>query len=262
MFREKWKKEAKKIEEEELIESQWVSYVACARFHLLTDKTSIGLGVRQFLSQVENEKTFSFDPTMNKVMNDVVSRGYGLMKHIESYMWRNESSKKMFSDQMCSVRAAVMEGLDRTMGYTLSCPDCLVKNLGKSSSNSNLVSLNKNNAEFLQTSRSVESVSRIAGDEEPLMECSTWIALKPKGFRPHKISFKDRLCQNTPEIVLPKSIGLLKCALRAIRSNFGDIGRSSSCNGLSYTPVGVRSLSIFSMYSQFHSFIFVLQYTH
>jgi len=231
-FREEWKRKAGNVEKDSVAKMQWDSYVACSEFHDLTDSRSVSLGVRRFLSLVEGQdEEFSADPTMGKVMTDVVLRGFGLMKHVESHMWRSEE-KERFSEHVRSIRKAVTAGLDRTLGRTLSHPDTLTQSIGNSSLTSNVVSLNKQNTEFLQSSVTSK-------EDSPLMECATWIALKPKGFRPHKISFNERLCSTTPEIVLPKSIGLLKCAIRAIRSNFGDLGRYTSSTS-SYSPVGVR----------------------
>ena len=237
IFRENWKREAKRLEDEAIVKSQWESYVTCDRFHALTDKKSISLGVRRFLSKVGEEEDFCSDPTMQKVTKEVVSRGYGLMKHVEAYMWRSdEMSQRQFSDQIRSIRDSVNQGMNRTLGHVLSHPDTLINSNGHSTSTSSVVSLNKKKTEFLQSFKTTESAS--SSCEEPLLECATWIALKPKGFRPHKISFNERICKMTPEVVLPKSIGLLKCALRAIRSNFGDLGRANE--KVKYSPVGVR----------------------
>ena len=237
-FREDWKREAKCVEDETIVKSQWESYVKCDQFHSLTDRRSITLGVGQFLSKIEDEDDFCADPTMDKVTKQVISRGYELMKHVEAYMWRSdERSQKEYSNQIRSIREAVIRGMNRTLGRALSHSDTLIKSIGNSSTTSSVVSLNKKKTEFLQSSKTVESASR--SSDEPLLECATWIALKPKGFRPHKISFNERICKMTPEVVLPKSIGLLKVALRAIRLNFGDLGRADK--KLKYSPVGVRS---------------------
>ena len=116
-FREDWKREAKCLEDEAIIKSQWESYVKCDQFHSLTDKRSITLGVRQFLSKIEDEDDFCADPTMEKVTKQVISRGYGLMKHVEAYMWRSdERSQKEYSNQIRSIREAVIRGMNRTLG--------------------------------------------------------------------------------------------------------------------------------------------------
>lgn len=252
-----WLEKLQALESKRREEEDWKEYSSCSPLQALADHRSIGRTVQSFVEESLEKSSERHDLSMSEAVERDCTRVYELMCRVEKHGWqahdagRREVAKK-YINQLSVLRGHLLSIVDAATKQVIAHGEKLKDQLGRrglscvsavkgSETELTVTSRSPGAARYgdllYQSPRSDSSESENDDEEDfyasqdrfdqeersshAAIESYLWLTLSPKGFRPFKIAFGGSVA---PEIVMPKSLGLVRVAMRVLYLDLGELG--------------------------------------